>query len=230
MNGEIYSLAQLDTLYHQERAHFSESLRLSVHRTLSWLKKAATLDEDRDLQFICYWISFNALYGRQIDLTGDDLPLELHGSERGGFKRFLARLCNADSEHLIYDTLWVEFSQSVRLLLRNHYTYQVFWNYQRGIVSGTQLDELWQENQRLVQDALAYQNSALLCGLLFDRLYVVRNQLVHGAATYNSQVNRAQLKDGCRILSLLVPAFVQILLQHYQDFDDGEALYPVIPD
>ena len=41
--------------------------------------------------------------------------------------------------------------------------------------------------------------------IVFDRLYVLRNQLVHGGATWNSQVNRQQLRDGVAILGTLVP-------------------------
>ena len=46
--------------------------------------------------------------------------------------------------------------------------------------------------------------------MLFDRLYVLRNQLVHGGATWNSSVNRGQVKAGAEILAFLVPVFVDV--------------------
>ncbi len=224
----VLTLAELDELYHAQRVYFSESLRLCIHRSLSWLKKAATLNTDPDLQFITSWIAFNALYGRQMNQSTDDKPLELQGRERLGFKRFLIKLCGQDDAYIIYDTLWIGYAQSIRTLLNNRYTYQTYWNYLRGQVSADELDILWQENQRLVHQALSHRNSGLLSGLLFDRIYTLRNQLLHGAATYQSQVNRAQIKDSCRILGMLIPAFIQIMLHHYHAFDDGLMLYPVI--
>lgn len=36
----------------------------------------------------------------------------------------------------------------------------------------------------------------MILSILFDRLYVLRNQLVHRGATWNSDVNRDQVRDG----------------------------------
>ena len=64
-------------------------------------------------------------------------------------------------------------------------------------------------------------------GIVFDRLYVLRNQLVHGGATWNSQVNRAQLTDAVAILGTLVPLIISVMMDHPgQDY--GDALYPVV--
>ena len=56
----------------------------------------------------------------------------------------------------------------------------------------------------------------------------LRNQLVHGGATWNSKVNRAQVRDGANILMALVPLLIEIMLDH-PDADFGEILYPVVP-
>ena len=228
--GQSRSVAELDALYHQLRVNFSKSLRLRLHRALSWLKRADSLDADHDLQFICYWVSFNALYGRQISFEHEDRPAELQSGDRNGFKYFLNLLCKEDSDNQIYTLLWQQFSGSIRIFLSNRYTYQAFWNYHCGLLSDAQALHLWEENQRLVQSALAKQNSSLLMALLFDRLYTVRNQLIHGASTYNSRVNREQVIDGCHILSMLLPVLILICLKNFQKFDLGEPLYPVIEE
>ena len=62
---------------------------------------------------------------------------------------------------------------------------------------------------------------------LFDRLYVLRNQLVHGGATWNSSVNRQQVGDGARIMAFLVPLFIDIMMDHPQS-DWGAPYYPVV--
>lgn len=63
--------------------------------------------------------------------------------------------------------------------------------------------------------------------VVFDRLYVLRNQIVHGGATYGSSINRAQLKDGCRILTDIIPVIVQIVLNN-SNKDWGRPFYPVV--
>ena len=39
--------------------------------------------------------------------------------------------------------------------------------------------------------------------ILFDRLNVLRNQIVHGSATWKSGVNRDQVEDGARVMAVL---------------------------
>ena len=64
--------------------------------------------------------------------------------------------------------------------------------------------------------------------ILFNRLYTLRNQIMNGGATYNSSVNRKQLKDACIILIALIPAFIHILLENSQRLDLGQPFYPVV--
>jgi hypothetical protein len=64
-------------------------------------------------------------------------------------------------------------------------------------------------------------------GLVLDRLYTVRNQLIHGGATYQSKVNRSQVKDASEILSFLVPLMIDIMITNINE-DWGTINYPVI--
>jgi hypothetical protein len=63
--------------------------------------------------------------------------------------------------------------------------------------------------------------------IVIDRLYVLRNQLVHGGATWNSSINRAQVKDGAQILLAIVPIVIELMLDHPAE-DFGAILYPVV--
>ena len=49
---------------------------------------------------------------------------------------------------------------------------------------------------------------------LFDRLYVLRNQLIHGGATWQGSVNRSQVQDGAAIMAFLVPHFINLMLDN----------------
>ena len=63
--------------------------------------------------------------------------------------------------------------------------------------------------------------------LVFDRLYVLRNQLVHGGATWNSRVNRDQVRDGAAILAVHMPVFVDVMMDSPGE-DWGRPFYPVV--
>lgn len=43
------------------------------------------------------------------------------------------------------------------------------------------------------------RDTLMLLGIVFDRLYVLRNQLFHGGAARNSRVNRQQIGDGASL-------------------------------
>ncbi|MDB2612612.1 hypothetical protein N9Z00_02485 [Flavobacteriaceae bacterium] len=64
-------------------------------------------------------------------------------------------------------------------------------------------------------------------GLVLDRLYTVRNQLIHGGATYQGKVNRSQVKDASEILSFLVPLMIDIMITNINE-DWGTINYIVI--
>ena len=66
-----------------------------------------------------------------------------------------------------------------------------------------------------------------LIEVVLERLYTLRNQLIHGGATYNSKLNRSQLRDACNIMQLLVPIIIDIMLEN-GEHDWGEIAYPVI--
>jgi hypothetical protein len=52
--------------------------------------------------------------------------------------------------------------------------------------------------------------------------------LVHGGATWNSGVNRAQVRDGAAILGFLLPVFVDLMMDN-PTVDWGRPFYPVVP-
>lgn len=63
---------------------------------------------------------------------------------------------------------------------------------------------------------------------IFIRLYTLRKQLMHGGATWNSSVNRAQVRDGRALLARMLPVLLDVMMQHPQQFH-GKPFYPVMP-
>ncbi len=209
------------------RSRFSEvmenlprSLALRLHRSLSWIERADQEAEDIDAAFIFHWIAFNAAYAR-------DLPESYGTEERALFGEYFEKIVRFDVNRKIYDAIWSRFSGSIRLLLNNRYVFQPFWRHQNQPHTYGNWEDLFVRSQKTIGRALARQDTRAVLSILFDRLYVLRNQLFHGGATWNSRVNRRQVQDGARIMAFLVPHFIELMMDH-PDAGWGPPYYPVV--
>jgi hypothetical protein len=202
------------------RDGFPENLGLRIHRALSWLNRAEMAGDDPDAAFIFYWIAFNAAYAEELD------DAALFG-ERTALADYFAKLTELDGERLIYRAIWERYPQSIRLLLRNRYVFQPFWKHHNQVPGFADWEQRFEASKRKVALALGNSDTRTILTLLFDRLYVLRNQLVHGGATWNSGVNREQVGDGARIMALLVPLFVDLMMDH-PEVAWGAPYYPVV--
>ena len=195
-----------------------EELGIRLHRSISWLKCAEQQANDPDVMFITQWIAFNACYA--IELNGQSQK-----TEREKFRTFIANLVDHDAENRIFNILWEKFSGPVMMLIENEYVFRGYWDYQRGDASE------WEKSfKRSNDDAFKYlsaNNVAGLLEILLDRLYILRNQLMHGGATYKSKLNRRSVKDGCRILEMLIPIIIEIIMENPKE-DWGKLLFPVV--
>lgn len=213
------NLSQLSDYYQTHREHYSDHFRLRIHRAMSWLKQAEQTQE-LDFKFIGLWVSFNAAYAREIE--------NMQLGDKATFNEFIGRICALDEDHQIYDLIWQKFSGSIRLLLDNQYIFQPFWDFHNGKITELQ----WQKEFFLSKDRVLYaleeKKTEKLLVILFQRLYTLRNQILHGGATFNSRVNRDQLKDACNILSFLIPAMLDIMLKHHNEIEWGKPFYPVV--
>ena len=197
---------QLKTRHRTLRKHAPSNLTLRVHRALSWLQRAE-MAEDEDGRFIFLWIAFNAAYATEID---DNRRL----SEQETFKGFLEKLCELDGHKQIEQLVWQEFSGSIRMLLDTPFVLQSFWDYHSGKISEAQWKDRLAQGKKMATLALASGNTPQLLGVVFNRLYTLRNQLIHGGATWNSSVNRKQLKDCANLLGKLVPVIIELMMAH----------------
>lgn len=191
------------------REDFPENLGLRVHRALSWLQRAEMADDDFDAAFIFYWIAFNAAYA-------EDLQELLPTGERRAFDLYFEKILSFDEEQIIYDAIWHSFSDSIRLLLDNKFVFHPFWSHHNQTPGYGDWDDRFSKSKKVIQIALRDRDTKVILTTLFDRLYVLRNQLVHGGATWNSSVNRPQVKDGARILAFLVPLFIDLMMDNPQ--------------
>jgi len=203
------------------RAAFPQTMGLRVHRAISWIGRAEACGEDHDARFIFLWIAFNAAYADERDVQA------IAPSERAAFQDYFARLDALDAERRIYTALWQRFSGPVRLLMENRYVFNPFWQHHNGIPGYDDWQARFAASSRRFASAFQAGDTPSVLSFVFDRLYVLRNQLVHGGATWNSGVNRAQVRDGAAILAFLMPVFVDLMMDHPQE-DWGQPFYPVI--
>ena len=71
------------------------------------------------------------------------------------------------------------------------------------------------------------RDTVTVLSIVLSRIYTLRNQLVHGGATWGSSVNRAQLRDCTHLMRKLVPLVIEIMMDHPESFW-GDACYPVV--
>ncbi|MCP4076404.1 MAG: hypothetical protein GY744_09490 [Gammaproteobacteria bacterium] len=204
---------------HREiRDTLPENISLRVHRALSWLDCAEQNDND-DAKFIFLWISFNSAYAHEIEDRR-------HFKERKVLVNFLKLLLEVDSDKTLYGIAWDEFPKSIRLLLSNKYVFQFYWDYQNQKITEDEWEYLFESAKISAQNALGSMDTVKILAIVFDRLYTLRNQLIHGGATWNGSVNREQIRDGVNILSRLVPAIIFIMMNNKPRII-GQPCYPV---
>ena len=197
-----------------------DALQLRIHRALSWIGRAEREAGDDDAAFIFYWIAFNAVYA-------EDSQEAEWASERRSFREYFGKIVGLDKDNVVYDAIWERFSHEIRVFLNNRYVFEPFWKFHNGVSGYDEWEDSFDRSKRAAGFALARQDTSAILSILFDRLYVLRNQLVHGGATWRSSVNRDQVRDGRRIVAFLVPRFVQIMVANPQE-PWGAPYYPVV--
>ena len=91
----------------------------------------------------------------------------------------------------------------------------------------TDSEEGFRASERRSRRALEERDTARVLRLVFDRLHVLRNRIVHRGVTWNSRVNRDQVRDGAAILAFLMPIFVDVMMDNPRK-DWGHPFYPVV--
>ncbi len=219
MENESKSYQSLKKRHREIRDHLPQHLSLRIHRALSWLN-CAERNDDEDSKFIFLWIAFNAAYAHEI-------PNRWEFNERQILSNFLQILIEVDREKSLYKIVWNEFPNSIRLLIDNRYVYQHFWDFHNDKINEAEWQEQFKKSREAANRALGQMDTEKILSIIFERLYTLRNQLIHGGATWSSSVNRNQIRDGMKIMGQIVPALISIMLNK-QPRLIGSPCYPVV--
>ncbi len=217
----MLTFAELKEKERRLRAGFPETMGLRVHRAISWIGRAQKEAEDPDAAFLFHWIAFNAAYADEREFQS------VPQGERAAFAEFFGRVVRLDTSRRIYKAIWNTYSGPVRLLLENRFVFLPFWQHTNGIPGYENWQDRFEAARRVFLKATQDGDTARMLSLVFDRLYVLRCQMVHGGATWGSHVNRAQVRDGAAILGTLMPIIADIMLDSPAE-DWGRPFYPVV--
>lgn len=181
-----------------------------VRRAKSWLQCAEQEREsgDQDVAFILYWVAFNAAFA-----TNDsEQP-----NTTGEFHKCFAKIRRVDKRHCIYHAVRDLFPGAVEQIMNNQYLFKKYWDFVNGKPGSDDWRECFDRENQRVKAAMAEpseENTRKILPVLFARLYTLRNQIVHGGATWKSQYNRSSVEHGVPVMATLVPRFLRVIEQN----------------
>ena len=219
----------------RNREHPGDNLNLRVRRALSWLARAehAHREGDHDTAFILYWIAFNSVYGQSGSADDEYQPRQ----ERAGQHAYLGKIARLyPALRAAFDTQ--QLPHAVYALLESKYVFEPFWKSRAGAARYRDWGARFKQLRYTVSTAMRRLRAttidadanieSVLCEV-FDRIYTLRNQLMHGGATWNSSVNREQVTMGTAAIAVLLPCFIDAMLEN-PNAGWGTPRYPVVND
>lgn len=186
------------------------------HRACSWLQRAemASGEQDVDFALIGQWIAFNSLYG-QWDVCERE-PLR----DSTCWRAFLDRIVALDRDGCIEDML-VQHKPLVMSIFEDEYLSRFFWEEPGEIRARKSKKAKFDARSWYVERAWM-----LILDRLVERIYLLRCQLVHGAATYNGSLNRTAIRRCSTMLGHLLSAVLSVWITCGADEDWGLMCYP----
>lgn len=211
---------ELKARHRAERDDYrSQSLSLRLHRSLSWLNKAE-LSEDDDSRFIFLWIAFNAAYAQES-------AEKYYNTEKDKYLAFIERLVGLDTDKKLYNLVWSHYSTTIRSILNNEFILADYWRFQSGDIQESDWVNAKTLATKAAHTALANNDTTTVLSIILSRLYVLRNQIMHGGATCGSKANRKQLADCTALMFQIVPLVIELMMAG-QDQVWGDAAFPLI--
>ncbi|MDA8010557.1 MAG: HEPN domain-containing protein, partial [Alphaproteobacteria bacterium] len=238
--------AQFDRIFQGERCRDYQKQvahnNTRMYRALSWLERS----EDRNLKkdsverFVFLWLSFNAAYGNDLDWKRSANWERLSGIRRKKeiekIKKFLRLVAENDSPRFHLAEVICIYKDAFEKIMEIRFLFRQFWQaaYEKRAWLAwlsrrkNSASDRFCEQQRSVQNAL--QNTLppkeKIQSVLvptFERIYILRNQIFHGASTYGGRFNRSSLEPANAILGACVPEILKIMLETMENRKDTPA-------
>jgi hypothetical protein len=191
-----------------------QSFAIRVWRATSWLERAeqATDVEDR---FIASWIGFNALYGRLDDQNRA-------WGDREAMGTFLAAIWRLDDQRTLRHLLFKR-QLGVLKLIENKWLYDRFW----ADPKGNHEEDLHRLVRRHLKE-FGQKDMLPVLQVVFERIYIMRLQVFHGASTKGSSLNRRMLNECTAILFDVLPSMIEVMIRSGLSAEWGSVCFPPI--
>jgi Apea-like HEPN len=213
---QLASLRQRFKVRCAETEQRHQNWQIRVHRALSWFERAIDTDpgEQPDGRLLYGWIAFNALYGRWDVEAGFPAP------DMAAWRDFLKVVLQHDSDCKMAERLQ-RLREPILQLLENKFVDSRFW--QNPGQPGN-LRRRYHEALSLFVEGRWLS----LAVMAMERVYVFRGQLVHGAATRGSELNRATLRQTRDILEGLMLPILEIVIEQAGHDEWPPLCYPPV--
>ena len=189
---------------------------IRFHRACSWMARVEQMPDgqDHDLALVSLWIAFNALYGQWDGQKRGPCP------DRESWRAFIDRILELDRTGHVA-AMFQQHKRLVISLLDDEYISAYFWQEPTATRA--------KSSRKAAHNAHAWYVERRWTQILDEilaRVYVMRCQLVHGAATYGGKLNRTSLKRCVMMMQRLLPAILLVWIDHGADKNWGPMCYP----
>ena len=204
---------------HKERLNDdlnAQSTLIRFHRACSWMARVEAMaeKEDADLALVSLWIAFNSLYGQWDQVKREPRP------ERDCWRKFVDRVLRLDASKHVVGALQ-DHKRLVISLVEDDCLSTLYWR-----DPATRGNGRARRMKNATQSQYLAGSWTMILDELLDRIYLMRCQLVHGAATYGGKLNRTSLQHCVRMLRHLLQAFLDVWIESGADQDWGLMCYP----
>ncbi|MDB4671727.1 HEPN domain-containing protein [Pirellulaceae bacterium] len=201
-----------------QRASSEHPLAVRMHRAFSWMS-AVERDDDSskaDEKLVFRWIALNALYGRWNTCSNEP---EADGQS---LQRFMAAIEKLDQAQLINQCL-TEHETLVVSICSDQFLNSVFWRL-------LDTDKRFNPNRDKysIERLFNEKKWSLILDELIQRIYLVRCQLVHGASTYESRLNRETVGNCGAMLNHLLFKIIRVITDHGISENWDNLCYPPV--
>lgn len=162
---------------------------------------------------ICRWIALNSLYGAWDPADGRAV------GHQDSLRVFLERLLKIDQGSRLKGVM-VEHKRLVLALLEDKFLNDYFWE------GPEQSDGRLTRDRHRAQGWYVEQRWLVILEAVLERIYLLRCQLVHGAATFGGKLNRTAVGRSATMLGHLVPAALEVVISCGADQNWGIMCYP----
>jgi hypothetical protein len=195
-----------------------QPLLIRVHRACSWMQCVEESDDTAvDERLVFQWVALNALYGQWNDARCEPLP---DGKTIDGFFELLFRI-DADGQ---LAQLLTDERALVMSIFEDPYLSGYFWEEPSAGRAKQTMSTRHKANTWYLETRWP-----MILDRLIERIYLLRCQIVHGAATCRGKLNRHALRQCSSMLERLIHTVILIVIDHGAEHDWGTLCYPPNP-